>query len=160
MEEFFQIKPIGVIHTPFKNASQAPIQPVFAEGAEGIIEVFDEYAAGLRDLAGFERIWVVYWFNRSKKFKLLVTPYMDTQQRGLFATRAPSRPNPIGISAVKLERIDANKICVSDVDMLDGTPLLDIKPYSPKFDSFEVNRLGWLQNADEKKCRADDRFNR
>ena len=160
MEESFQIKPIGVIHTPFRVAEGAPIQPAFAEGAEGTIEVLEEYAEGLKDLAGFERIWLIYWFDRSKPFKLLVTPYMDTQQRGLFATRAPSRPNPIGISAVKLERIDANKIYAGDVDMLDGTPLLDIKPYSPKFDSFEVNRIGWLQNADEKKCRADDRFNR
>ena len=160
MEEPFQVKPIGIIHTSFKNASGTPIQPAYAKDTEGIIEVLDEYAAGLRDLEEFERIWILYWFDRSKEFKLLVTPYMDIQQRGLFATRAPARPNPIGISAVRLKRIDENKIYVGDVDMLDGTPLLDIKPYSPKFDCFNNVRSGWLEHANTDKHIADERFHK
>jgi tRNA-Thr(GGU) m(6)t(6)A37 methyltransferase TsaA len=155
-----EVKPIGIIHTPFKQAEGTPIQSSFAEGAKGIVEVFDEFAAGLKDLDGFERIWLIYWFDRAKESKLLVTPYMDTVERGLFATRAPARPNPIGISPVKLERIESNKIYVSDVDILDGTPLLDIKPYSPQIDCFEVSRVGWLKSVKGKKHKADNRFHR
>jgi tRNA-Thr(GGU) m(6)t(6)A37 methyltransferase TsaA len=154
------LKPIGIINSSFKLAKGTPIQPAFAKNAEGIVEVFEEYSVGLKDLEGFERIWLIYWFDRCKDYELIVTPYMDIEQRGLFATRAPARPNPIGISPVKLERIEYNKMYISEIDILDGTPLLDIKPYSPKFDSFEVTRNGWLKNVKVDKHTADERFHR
>jgi tRNA-Thr(GGU) m(6)t(6)A37 methyltransferase TsaA len=155
-----ELKPIGIIHTPFKQPSGTPIQPAFAKGAEGVVEVRPEYAPGLKDLDGFERIWLIFYFDRSAGYRLIVTPYMDTSPRGLFATRAPARPNPIGMSSVKLQRVEANKLFVADVDMLDGTPLLDIKPYSPKFDCFEVTRTGWLANTPQDGRKADDRFHK
>jgi tRNA-Thr(GGU) m(6)t(6)A37 methyltransferase TsaA len=153
-----EVKPIGIIHSAFEHPAGTPIQPAFAKGAEGIVEVFDEYEEGLKDLDGFERIWLVYWFDRCRGHSLTVIPYMDREQRGLFATRAPARPNPIGISPVRLERIERNTIHVSQIDILDGTPLLDIKPYSPKFDCFEVSRNGWLEDADHGHHKADKRF--
>ncbi len=156
--EKIQLKPIGIIHSTFKQAQGTPIQPAFAHESEGIVEVFDEYLDGLKDLDGFERIWLIYFFDRAKEYKLTVKPYMDTTPHGLFATRAPSRPNPIGMSSVKIKEIKANKILVSQLDILDETPLLDIKPYAPKFDCFKVNRIGWLKNADERSGRADNRF--
>ncbi len=154
----FTVTPIGVIHTPFKEAGGTPIQSAFAEGVEGVVEVFEEYVPGLKDVDGFERLWLMYWFDRVAGHKLHVTPYMDTQPRGLFATRAPSRPNPIGMSPVKLDRIEGNKLYIRDADMLDGTPLLDIKPYSPKFDYFEVSRSGWMDAVKEGSRTADERF--
>lgn len=154
----FDIQPIGVIHTPFKQAKGTPIQAAFADGAEGVVEVFEAYAAGLKDLEGFERIWLVYWFDRAASCRLEVTPYMDTQSRGVFATRAPTRPNPIGLSPVKLDRIEGNTLYISDADMLDGTPLLDIKPYSPTFDHFDVTRSGWMDAVNKRNTRADERF--
>ena len=155
-----ELKPIGIIHSPFAQAKGTPIQPAFADNAEGMVELFDEYTEGLKDLIGFERIWLIYYFDRSKPFRLQVTPYMDTQQRGLFATRAPSRPNPIGMSSVKLDHIQGGKLYVSQIDILDKTPLLDIKPYFPKFDSFNSVRFGWLANANHQKNIADDRFHK
>ena len=155
-----ELKPIGVIHSPFQRAEGTPIQPVFAKGAEGVVDVFEEYAEGLKDLEGFERVWLLYWFDRCRDYKLIVTPYMDSQQRGLFATRAPARPNPIGMSSVKLERIESNKIYVKELDILDGTPLLDIKPYSSRFDCFDVARNGWLQYVKDDNRGADERFHR
>jgi tRNA (adenine37-N6)-methyltransferase len=155
-----ELKPIGTIHSPFKQAEGTPIQPAFAKAAEGVVEIFDEYIEGLKDLDGFERIWLIYWFDRSKAFELLVTPYMDKQKRGLFATRAPSRPNSIGISSVKLQQIKGNKLYVSELDILDGTPLLDIKPYAPKFDHFDAAHIGWLENVNTDRHTADDRFHK
>lgn len=155
-----EVKPIGIIHSPFQQPAGTPIQAVFAKGTEGSVEVFDEYAQGLKDLDGFERVWLIYWFDRCRDYNLAVIPYMDTQQRGLFSTRAPARPNPIGMSAVGLERIEGNKMYVRDMDILDGTPLLDIKPYSPKFDCFEVSRSGWLENAGGGDHKADRRFHK
>lgn len=155
-----ELKPIGIVHSPFKQANGTPIQPAFAESAEGVVEVFDKYIEGLKDLDGFERIWLIYWFDRSKTFELLVTPYMDKQKRGLFATRAPSRPNSIGISSVKLRQIKGGKLYVRELDILDGTPLLDIKPYAPKFDHFDTARIGWLKNINTNRHTADDRFHK
>jgi tRNA (adenine37-N6)-methyltransferase len=155
-----ELNPIGIIHSPFKEAAGTPIQPAFAKSTQGVVELFNKYAAGLKDLDGFERIWLIYWFDRVKDYNLIVTPYMDTEQRGLFATRAPTRPNPIGMSPVKLESIESNKIYVGEIDILDNTPLLDIKPYSPKFDCFEVIRDGWLKNAINKNNKADERFHK
>jgi tRNA-Thr(GGU) m(6)t(6)A37 methyltransferase TsaA len=156
----YTVSRIGVIHTPHKQADGTPIQSAFAEGIEGVVEIFEPYVAGLKDLEGFERIWLIYWFDRSADWKPLVKPYMDTQQRGVFATRAPARPNPIGLSPVKLERIEGNKLYIRDVDMLDGTPLLDIKPYSPMFDRFDVSRSGWMDHVKDARKIADERFHR
>ncbi len=155
-----ELKPIGIVHSQFKQAQGTPIQPVFAKDAQGIVEVFDEYKEGLIDIEGFERIWLIFWLDRSHKYKLKVTPYMDTKEHGLFTTRAPARPNAIGISCVKLEKVESNKLYVSEIDILDGTPLLDIKPYSSKFDCFETTRNGWLDNVEKANHKADDRFHK
>lgn len=155
-----ELKPIGIIHSPFKQAIGTPIQPAFAESAEGTVEIFDEYIDGLKDLDGFERVWLIYFFDRSKPFSLHVTPYMDTQKRGLFSTRAPSRPNPIGMSSVKLRNIRGNSLYIEQLDILDQTPLLDIKPYVPGFDRFDTVRNGWLQNVNADRHTADDRFHK
>ena len=152
------IKPIGVIHTPFKEAAGTPIQPAKGKGRKGWVELETAYVDGLKDLDGFERIWVLFWCDRADAYKLHVKPYMDTQIRGLFATRAPSRPNPIGISCVKLLGVTGNKIEIEDVDMLDGTPLLDIKPYIAKFDTFAVQRSGWTDTVVDENTNADNRF--
>lgn len=152
-----EVKPIGIIHTPFRQASGTPIQPAFAADTRGEIEVFPQYADGLKDLDGFERIWVLFWLDRASKVKLLVKPYRDDNLRGVFATRAPARPNPIGLSCVKLLSVKDCKLEIAEVDILDGTPLLDIKPYCPEFDSFKVSRFGWLQNKSKTDI-ADNRF--
>jgi len=156
--EKIELKPIGVIHTPFKEAKGTPIQPAKGKGTKGWIEVDVAYVDGLKDLDGFERIWLLFWCDRAGEAKLHVEPYMDTELRGLFATRAPSRPNAIGISCVKLLSIDGNRLQIEDVDMLDGTPLLDIKPYVAKFDTFQVNRSGWTDNPPNENTQADNRF--
>ncbi len=134
-------KPIGVVHTPFKDI--APIQPVFST-ARGTVEVYEEYREGLKDLEEFSHIILVYHFHLSKPYKLLAKPYLSDELKGIFAIRSPNRPNPIGISAVKLERIEEGKLFVKNVDILDGTPLLDIKPYVPEFDCIEAES-GWLK---------------
>jgi len=154
----FVLQPIGVIHSPFKESAGTPIQPRMAEGARGSITIYKKFAPGLKDLKGFERIWLIYWFHRAGSAQIMVTPYLDSKLRGLFATRAPCRPNPIGISCVRLLSIRGRTLYVSDLDALDGTPLLDIKPYVPKFDSYRVKRWGWLEKQGKSKARADDRF--
>jgi len=138
-------KPIGFIHTPFKEPKGVPIQPVAGEDIEGKVEILPDYVEGLKDLEGFSHIILIYHLHLSKKASLLVKPYMDEKLRGVFATRAPSRPNPIGLSIVRLVKIKGNMIYIKDVDIVDGTPLLDIKPYVPEFDLREVNRIGWLE---------------
>lgn len=158
MSETLAVRPIGVIHTPHKEARGTPIQPKFAEGIEGTVEVDSQYVEGLADLDGFERIWLVYWFDRSPGMRLRVKPFMDDAERGLFATRAPCRPNPIGFSCVRLLKIDGNVLHVADVDMLDGTPLLDIKPYIARFDTWDVDRSGWQDGVEARATRADRRF--
>ncbi len=150
--------PIGVVHSPHQMAEGTPVQAAMATGVKGTVEVFPEYAVGLRDLEGFERIWLVYWFDRTKEAELVVTPYLDTTPRGLFATRAPCRPNPIGLSAVRLLGISGNVLQVEGLDILDGTPPLDIKPYVPAFDAFEAKRIGWCGNAKGGAVAADGRF--
>jgi tRNA-Thr(GGU) m(6)t(6)A37 methyltransferase TsaA len=155
-----KVKPIGIIHSPFQEATGTPIQPRAAEGAEGSVEVFSEYLPGLKDLKGFERIWLLYWFDRAKfeKCDLMVKPYLDDTRRGLFATRAPARPNPIGMSPVRLLEVRGNLLSVCDMDTLNGTPLLDIKPYLPQFDSSKVARSGWLKGSTLRRASADNRF--
>jgi tRNA-Thr(GGU) m(6)t(6)A37 methyltransferase TsaA len=150
---------IGIIHSPFEDAQGTPIQPRAAEGVHGEVEVFSEFLEGLKDLDGFERIWLVYSFDRAVDLpSLIVHPYLDpTESHGVFATRAPARPNPIGISAVRLLGVRGNLLSVSDVDVLDGTPLLDIKPYVPQFDCFQVSRSGWMAGRTVEGAVADRR---
>lgn len=152
------LKPIGTIHTRFARQEGTPIQAAVAGGAEGYAEVLPEHVGGLKDLGGFDRVWLLYWLDRAGPARMTVTPYLDDQPRGVFATRAPSRPNPIGLSCVKLVKVLGSKLIFRDADMLDGTPLLDIKPYAPRFDVFEVERSGWLDNAAKDRRAADGRF--
>ncbi len=152
-----ELTPIGVIHSPHREAKGTPLHPRLAEGVEGVVEVFPEFAGGLRDLDGFERIWLLFWFDRARAAQLQVVPYLDTQTRGVFATRAPSRPNPIGLSCVRLLAIEGARLRVAELDVLDGSPLLDLKPYVPDCDVFEVDRVGWLASAPGRRV-ADSRF--
>jgi tRNA-Thr(GGU) m(6)t(6)A37 methyltransferase TsaA len=159
-----RFKPIGRIRTPFKKAAGMPIQPCGARGQAGWAELDPEYQAGLLDLEGFSHIILLYYFHRAEGFRLMVTPFLDDRPHGVFATRAPKRPNPIGLSVVRLTRVEGRIIHVLDVDMLDGTPLLDIKPFVPQFDSAagepEDLRLGWLADRIEAANgrKSDQRF--
>jgi tRNA-Thr(GGU) m(6)t(6)A37 methyltransferase TsaA len=137
-------RPIGVIHTPYREPRGTPIQPTGALGVEGTVEVFPEYAQGLKDLDGFSHVILLYHFHLSGGCSLTVRPYMDKEVRGVFATRFPGRPNPIGLSVVRLKGVDGRVLRITDVDIVDGTPLLDIKPYVPAFDHREDVSIGWL----------------
>jgi len=151
---------IGTIHSPFANLEGMPIQPPGASGVKGTVEVFEEFADGLLDLDGFSHIILLYQFHRSEGFKLRVVPFLDTAERGVFATRAPKRPNPIGLSIVRLDKIEGRILHIDGVDILDGTPVIDIKPYVPKFDSQENVRAGWLDQSSKvvPEERSDGRF--
>ena len=153
-------RPIGVIHSPFTDIEGMPIQPTGASGIRGTVEVFPEFAEGLKDLEGFSHIILLYHFHRVQGAKLVVTPFMDCQPHGVFATRAPKRPNPIGLSIVKLLSIEQTILHIENVDILDGTPLLDIKPYVPEFDQPGADRVGWLEQAKGKvqSKKSDSRF--
>jgi len=154
------LQPNGTIHSPFTDPQSKPVQPISENSAEGTVEIFTEYAAGLKDLDGFSHIVLLYHFHRSRAYSLSVIPFLDTEARGLFATRAPSRPNPIGISLVRLAGIDGCRLHVENIDVLDGTPLLDIKPHVPDFDCAPGARVGWLEKAAAEMRRkvADGRF--
>ncbi len=155
-----ELKPIGVIHSPFHELEGMPIQPAGARGVQGTVEVFQEYRAGLKDLDGFSHIVLLYLFHQSQGFNLHVVPYLDTEIRGVFATRAPRRPNAIGLSVVQLNMVQDRILHIENVDILDGTPLLDIKPYVPEFDAQFNVRTGWLENARQtvRHRKSDDRF--
>ena len=153
-----RLRSIGVIRTPFAEAAGTPIQPAYARGIEGQVVVDEVFTPALDDLEGFERIWLIYWMDRSLRFQLSVVPYRDRRERGLFATRAPSRPNPIGLSVVRLLRREGAILHVADVDMLDGTPLLDVKPYVPAFDAHSSSKAGWFDRRAASRERADGRF--
>jgi tRNA (adenine37-N6)-methyltransferase len=155
--------PIGIIHSPLKDQAGSPIQSVSAKNVEGVVEVFPPYAEGLKDIVGFSHLILIYHFHLVCKASLVVKPYLEKRRRhGIFSTRSPSRPNSVGISTVKVERVRGARIYVRGIDMLDGTPLLDIKPYVPTFDSTQVERIGWyagkLRNLPHTK--ADNRFAR
>lgn len=152
--------PIGTIRTPFKESDGTPIQPCKAHGVRGRVILEPEYTDALQDLDGFDRIWLLYRFHRSGKPSSLVTPYLDTTPRGLFSTRAPNRFNPIGLSVVRLVKITETGFEIEEVDMLDETPLLDIKPYIPAFDSYPDSQCGWLKSRDiaNEAGMADNRF--
>ncbi len=157
-----EITQIGIIHTPFKEREGTPIQPKMGRGIRGTIEIFNQFAPGLKDLEGFSHVVLLYYFHLSEGYSLEVTPFLDDRLRGLFATRAPKRPSPIGMSVVRLEKVEGNILHIVDIDMIDGTPLLDLKPYVPAFDEDVDVRVGWLEdklkNAEGK--RADRRSDR
>lgn len=160
MTDEIKYKPIGIIHSPFKKLQGIPIQPTAAKGIKGTVEIFPEYTEGLKDVEGFSHIILIFHFHLSKNSRLRVTPYMDDKTRGLFATRAPSRPNPIGLSVVRLVGIEGETLRIQDVDIADGTPLLDIKPYVPDFDMRENTKIGWLEENIHKlpSSKDDGRF--
>ncbi|MCP5420941.1 MAG: tRNA (N6-threonylcarbamoyladenosine(37)-N6)-methyltransferase TrmO [Gammaproteobacteria bacterium] len=155
-----EFRPIGIIHSPFGSPTGMPIQPAGAEGVAGHVEIFAEFQAGLRDLDGFSHLILLYHFHRSDGFDLEVVPFLDTQSRGLFATRAPRRPNPLGLSVVRLLSVTEGVLHVTDLDILNGTPLLDIKPYVPAFDAPHDVRIGWFERAGQRVLaeKSDDRF--
>ncbi|MBW1646333.1 MAG: tRNA (N6-threonylcarbamoyladenosine(37)-N6)-methyltransferase TrmO [Deltaproteobacteria bacterium] len=155
-----EYQPIGIIHSPFQEPAGMPIQPAAAGDTEGKVEIFPEFSAGLKDLEGFSHLILIYHFHRSQGYRLQVVPFLDTEPRGVFATRAPKRPNPIGISVVRLQGVDGRTLAVSSVDILDGTPLLDIKPYVPDFAPGGEVRIGWLEKNRRtiRQRQADDRF--
>jgi tRNA (adenine37-N6)-methyltransferase len=152
---------IGVIHSPFHDLAKMPIQPTSESSGPGTVEIYTEFAGGLKDLEGFSHIYLLYHFHQMRRSSLLVIPFLDTEPRGIFATRAPSRPNPIGMSLVRIEDIENNIIHVAHLDVLDGTPLLDIKPYVPEFEGANAVRIGWLEKAkgQVKTQGSDERFN-
>ncbi len=151
--DIVQYKPIGIIHTPFKPGTKAPFQPFMARGTEGLIELDRRYAPGLRDLDGFSHVYLLFHLHLISDYNLEVVPAWDHKSHGLFTTRSPRRPNPIGLSVVRIKKvfIDDAKIEILDVDMIDGTPLLDIKPYISLFepDSSDV-KMGWLDRCKDK----------
>lgn len=156
-----QITPIGIIHSPFKQIADMPIQPTGANGVTGQIVLHPELVEGLVDLEGFSHIILLYSFHKAGKAALTVTPFLDPEPHGVFATRAPTRPNRIGLSVLRLKSITGNILQVENIDILDGSPLLDIKPYVPEFDqpTGEV-RIGWLQEKQNggQTARSDHRF--
>jgi len=154
------IEVIGVIHSGFHSIEDMPIQPGGAADITGHVVVNEDYLAGLQDLDGFSHVYLIYCFHQAKRTELTVTPFMDDQPRGVFSTRSPLRPNHIGLSIVKLKSIEGNKIFIEGIDVLDGTPLLDIKPYIKEFDAVKDSTSGWLQASAEEvsKKRSDNRF--
>ncbi|NQS91139.1 MAG: tRNA (N6-threonylcarbamoyladenosine(37)-N6)-methyltransferase TrmO [Chloroflexi bacterium] len=153
-------QPIGWIQSPFQDLVDMPIQPSAAAGIKGNIVLDPVFQKGLKDLDGFSHLILIYQFHRSKGFDLQLKPFLDDQKHGVFATRAPRRPNGIGFSVVKLLAVRGNTLEIENVDILDGTPLLDIKPYVPGFDHPGSTQIGWLEDKREKikEKRSDDRF--
>lgn len=156
----FELHPIGIIRTPFDSSRGVPIQS-FKSQIHGHAEIIDKYVDGLKSLDGFSHIILLYWFHKAKEPIMRIKPYLDSKEHGLFATRAPARPNRIGLSIVKIEKISRNTISFSGADMLDGSPLLDIKPFVPEFDNRLDATSGWLAESTIKSGHnhhADDRF--
>ena len=153
-------EPIGIINSPFKSKADMPIQSKGAKGIRGTITVKREFEEGLEDLAGFSHIYLIYHFHKSNRYALKTTPFLDKEPRGVFSTRAPQRPNPIGISVVKLISVKGNILEIENTDILDGTPILDIKPYIPDFDIHQVEKTGWIANktGNINNIKSDDRF--
>lgn len=152
--------PIGIVHSPFKEPKGTPIQPTAALGIKATVEIYHEYEEGLQDLECFSHIIIIYHFHLSKHYNLKVKPYMDNNFHGVFATRSPSRPNPIGLSVVRLISIENNVLNVQNIEIIEGTPVLDIKPYIPEFTTNEKVKIGWLENNIHKlrQSKDDGRF--
>jgi len=155
-----EYQPIGFVHSPHQTTNGTPIQPSRARGIEGTVEINEEYVEALADLDGFSHIILICHLHKASGFKFKVVPYLDTVLRGLFATRAPSRPNPIGLSVVRLLGVDGRVLRIEGVDLLDGTPVLDIKPYVRDFDDRTDVCCGWLDEVRDRETAADDRFER
>lgn len=145
----YHFQTIGVIHSPHQKGKETPIQPVFAKGVRGSVEIDPEYQAGLNDLEGFSHIYLLYYFNQSDHTHLRTIPYLDSIERGVFATRSPHRPNKIGMSLVRLLKVQNSVLTIGDVDILDNTPLLDIKPYIQRYDSRPNARSGWQEDISD-----------
>jgi tRNA-Thr(GGU) m(6)t(6)A37 methyltransferase TsaA len=151
---------IGIIHSPYKEIKDTPIQPCGATGVKGSVEIKHEYVNGLKDIDGFSHIILIYHFHISKGYLLEIIPFLDDHPKGVFATRAPKRPNPIGLSIVKLIKVEDNILHIEDVDILDNTPLLDIKPYVSLFDALDQTEIGWYSKAkyNVRNRKSDHRF--
>jgi tRNA-Thr(GGU) m(6)t(6)A37 methyltransferase TsaA len=150
----FTYRAIGVVHTPFKLQADTPIQGAFSE-AQGTVEIFPEFAAGLKDIEGFSHLFLIYHFHKAEGYSLVARPFLDgSRERGVFAIRHFRRPNPIGLSIVELKKVSGNVLEVAGVDMLDGTPLLDIKPYIRQFDCRESAKSGWVDEQDTTSRKA------
>ena len=139
------LKPIGTIHSPFKLGDPVPIQSVAGRDIEGYIELFPEFTDGLKDLDGFSHIILIFHIHLNKKVKMQTRPFMDNVYRGIFATRSPSRPNHLGMSVVRVDYVEENRVYIRDLDILDGTPLLDIKPYLKVINDKDEVKLGWFE---------------
>ena len=153
-----EFEPIGIIRSPFNHPEGTPIQPFFAGDTRGEVILHKPYVEALQDIEGFERIWLIYWSHLAFHWEPLVVPFRDTRVHGVFATRVPARPNPIGISAVRLLGRSGRSLQIEGVDVVDGTPLLDIKPYVAKFDAYPDARPGWFATSDDPRTVADGRF--
>jgi len=154
------VEPIGIIQTPYTSLEQMPIQPKGAKDVISFLTIKREYAQGLKDLEGFSHIYLIYHFHQTKRSCLEVIPFMDTVNRGVFSTRSPLRPSHIGMSITELVSIHDNIVTIRGIDVLDGTPLLDIKPYIPQFDSVNQVRTGWMnkKESEVQETRSDNRF--
>jgi len=154
------LQSIGVIRSSFTNLEDMPIQPASSQASMGTLELLPRYQGGLQDLDGFSHIYVIYYFHRTTNWKERVIPFLDEREHGIFATRAPARPNPIGLSVMEILEIRGSLVRVRNVDVLDGTPLLDIKPYIPQFDRVANARIGWLSETIDRldHTQSDDRF--
>jgi len=153
-------EPIGIIKTPFKKMEGMPIQTKGALGIKGKIILNEKFVEGLDDLDGFSHIFLLYHFHKSVGYNLKIRPFLDKFRRGVFSTRAPRRPNPLGISVVKLLKVEKNILYIENVDILNGTPLLDIKPYIQDFDLHKIEKSGWIENKTEgiEGTMSDNRF--
>lgn len=145
-----EFSPIGIINTPFDSVKSIPIQPSADHDTRGWIEIYDEYAGGLADLDGFSHIYLIFHLHKCTRFNLKVIPFLDTVERGIFSTRSPARPNPIGLSVVRLVSVEKNIISIQGLDILNGTPLLDIKPFVPPFENADNIRIGWFAGKEDK----------
>ena len=154
------IEPIGTIHTPYTSLEQMPIQPKGAKEVLGTLQIRQEYIQGLKDLDGFSHLYLIYFFHQAKRTELEVIPFMDTTERGIFSTRSPLRPSHIGLSVTELVSINDNIVTIRGIDVLDGTPLLDIKPFIPQFEDIGDVKTGWMTKDDNAviQTRSDDRF--
>jgi len=151
----FTMHPIGSIRSPYTETSQIPKGPGAKHDAEGALELLPEYEAGLKDVEGFSHLFVLWIFHRATGYDLVATPPVDPRPHGVFSTRSPRRPNPIGLTVVKVLGVEGNKVRVRGVDMLDGTPILDIKPYMSSVPADELRR-GWLAEAEERRRKEED----
>ena len=158
--ESITYRPIGIVHSPFTTLEGMPLQTIAAEGVRGSVEIEPAFGEGLRDLDGFSHVILLTHLHQMSGFALEVTPYLDVQTHGIFATRSPRRPNPLGLSVVRLIAVEGCTLLIEDVDVLDGTPLLDLKPYVPLFDARATDRIGWFADRLDRihTARADQRF--